>query len=504
MTNHKSKNNAKQSENKIQKSLEQNIKTLKTAFADCGDVVMREFIVGGETQKMYLIYTDNIVDSNAVREYIMTNLMALYEQETGEMTLKRIELDILAVGETLDLFTYDDVCLAILAGEIVLFMEGEDYALQASLKLFPSRGVNQPQTEVVVQGPKDAFLEVMAINIVLIRRRIRDTKLKLKRKRIGTRTKTDISVMYMEDLVRPQLLAQIESQLDQFQGEGVLDSGSLEQLLEEHYLSPFPQLQMTERPDKASAALLEGRVVVLVDNTPFVILLPTTMNLFFQAAEDYYERWEIMSFVRAIRYVAAFGAMTLPAFFIALAAYHPQLLPVSFAIKVALTRESIPFSVVGEVILMELAFELLREAGIRLPSPISGTIGIVGGIIIGSAAVEAGIVSPLVVIISAVTGVFTFVIPNVAFVSAVRVCKYIIMAFASFFGLFGIWTALTLIGIHLSQMTSYGIPYLYPFCAASANNAKDFEDSVVRFPLRKLKKMSIFMRRHSGGRTGGK
>ena len=298
--------------------------------------------------------------------------------------------------------------------------------------------------------------------------------------------------MYMEDLVRPEILRKVEKQLDNMDLDGVLDSGGMEQLLENRQYSPFPQLQMTERPDKTAAALLEGRVVLLADNTPYAILLPATLNTFFQAAEDYYERWEIMSLVRLIRFGAAFLAVTLPGLYIAFSVYHPQLMPTALALKIASTRATIPFSVIGEVLIMEVAFELLREAGIRLPSPVSSTIGIVGGIIIGSAAVEAGIVSPAVVIVAALTGICTFVIPNVSIVSGIRISKYLVILLASVFGLFGVWAALLLLLAHLAGLTSYGIPYLYPFCSSSINDDVDWEDSIFRLPLSKMKRRPIF------------
>ena len=236
-------------------------------------------------------------------------------------------------------------------------------------------------------------------------------------------------------------------------------------------------------------------MVLVVDNTPFVILLPVTLNLFFQAAEDYYDRWEIMSLIRFMRYVAAFVAVALPGLYVALTVYHPELLPTSLALKIATTRQSIPFSVAVEVISMELAFELLREAGVRLPSPVSATIGIVGGIIIGSAAVDAGLVSPAVVIISALTGICSFVIPNISVVSGLRLSKYLVIFLSSALGLYGFWAGILLLVVHLAGLSSYGIPYLYPFCSASVNHYRDLEDSLFRLPLPWLKRQSIFMKK---------
>lgn len=477
----------------LTKNLEQNRAGIQDALRDCGDVVWREFRVGSNG-KLLMLYADNFVDLEAIRESILETLMLDYENEKPEGILEALLMDAVAISEVQKITTIAEICDAVFWGDTVLLMDGNDFALQATTKKFPNRGISKAETEVVVQGPKDAFMEVMAFNIVLTRRRIRDPKLKLKRKKVGRRTKTDIALMYMEDLVRPEVLSQVECQLDEMNIESLLDSGSAEQLLERRKYSPFPQLQMTERPDKTAAALLEGRVVLLADNTPYAILLPATLNTFFQAAEDYYERWEIMSFIRFIRYVAAFFAVTLPGLYIAFAVYHPQLLPTALALKVASTRGAIPFSVIGEVLIMELAFELLREAGIRLPSPVSSTIGIVGGIIIGSAAVEAGIVSPVVVIVAALTGICSFVIPNVSVVSGLRLSKYLVIGLAAIFGMFGVWAALLLLLGHLSSLTSYGIPYLYPFCSSSINNDRDWEDSIFRLPLPKKSSRAVFAR----------
>ncbi|WP_317854958.1 spore germination protein [Chakrabartyella piscis] len=478
----------------ILKTIGENKEILTQLFLDCEDIVMREFAIGGGSATILMVYTDNMVDGDTVQNFIMTNLMNRSPSCNEGAFLDELMADGIAVRELSKIQTIEDVVATILCGDTALFMDGDPFALRASTRGFPNRGVNQAQTEVVVQGPKDAFTEVVAFNVVLIRRRIQDAKLKVKRKKLGTRSNTDICILYMEDLVRPEILNRVTKQLETMDAlDVVLDSGSVEQLLENSWKSPFPQLQMTERPDKASSALLEGRVVLAIDNSPFVILLPATLNVFFQAAEDYYDRFAIMSFIRAMRYVAAFGAIGLSGLYIAFAVFHPELLPTPLAIKIASTRQNIPFSLVGEVIAMELAFELLREAGIRLPSPVSSTIGIVGGIIIGQAAVEAGIVSPVVVIVTALTGICGFVIPNIALVSGLRLTKYFVILLSATFGLFGFWLSMLVLVAHLSGLTSYGIPYLYPFCSSVINNDVDWEDSIWRLPLRKMKDTPIFM-----------
>ena len=303
----------------ISKNLEKNITIIENAFQNCGDIVKRHFFVGEKKDiAVYMIYTDNIVNGNAIEESILTNIMNRCRIDgKKEGMLKRLNEEVIAIGEMNEVKTFQEIFDAVLLGDTILLMDGNDIALQASTKGFPSRGVSEAKTEVVVQGPKDAFTEIGATNIVLIRRRIRDTKLKVKRTKVGKRSKTDVAILYMEDIVRREILQEVEYKINQIDIDVVLDSGYIDQLLENRWLSPFPQLQMTERPDKAASVLLEGRVVIVIDNTPFVVIAPATLNVFFQAAEDYYDRWEIMSFIRLIRYCAGFLAVALPGLYIA-------------------------------------------------------------------------------------------------------------------------------------------------------------------------------------------
>ncbi|MCL2699522.1 MAG: spore germination protein, partial [Defluviitaleaceae bacterium] len=259
-----------------------------------------------------------------------------------------------------------------------------------------------------------------------------------------------------------------------------------------NWRSVFPQAQLSERPDKVSASILEGRIAIIVDGSPFVMVVPVTFGTFFQSSEDYYERWQIMSFVRTLRYIAGIMAVALPGLYIALAVYHPSMLPTLFALKIAGARQSVPFPALVEILIMEAAFELLREAGIRLPAPIGSTIGIVGGLIIGQAAVEAGLVSPIVVIVVAITGIAGFAIPHVSMVSGFRLMKYVTLFASAALGLFGFWLAAFLILIHLVSLRSVGFPYMFPFASGEVNNYGDFKDTLFRLPAFMMKKRPIF------------
>ena len=480
----------------ISSDIEQNIAALDMLFKDCGDIVKRKFRVGTHTSSVvYMIYVDNLVDRQAIDERMVKPLMLAGWHDSGSYAtnifefLKNGGLTTVDFQEDTD---FAKVVEAILSGDTALFIDGFSTSLVVSTRGWPNRGVQTADTEVVVQGSKEAFTETFRMNTVLIRRRIRDTKLKLKQLSIGERSKTNIGIMYLDDIVRHDILEELEKRLDSIEIDAILDSGYIEQLTADDWFSPFPQYQTTERPDKAAAAILEGRIVVIVDNTPFALILPTTLNTMMQAAEDYYQGFEVMSATRILRYLAAFAGLSLPALYIAIAVYHPSMLPTLLIHKLAEARRDVPFPAVLEIIIMDFAFELLREAGVRLPNAIGGTIGIVGGLIIGQAAVEAGIVSPIVVIIVALTGISTFVIPNFRLVNGFRLMKYVLIFFSAFLGLFGFWIGFLLVLTHLAALKSFGIPYMFPYVAGSVNHYTDFKDTVVRAPLFMMKKRPIF------------
>ncbi len=483
----------------IQTNLDLNIRHMQDVFTDCGDVVGRKFPVGEHKNIwVYITYIDMLISRDTIENTIMNTLMMKIRQTPP--TFDKLTTDIfdslkdggIATADLKESTDFDEVVTAILSGDTAIFVDGFQKAIVVSTKGFPNRGIQQTDTEVVIQGSKEAFTEAFRFNTVLVRRRIRDTHLKVKQLQVGRRSKTDIALMYLDDVVRPHILEEALSRIHDIDIDAILDSGYIEQLIEDDWISPFPQTQVTERPDKAAAAILEGRIAIIVDNTPFVILIPATLNVFYQASEDYYQRFHIMSFIRVIRYIAGLFAIALPGMYIATAVYHPSMIPMLLVFKMSASRQTVPIPAVVEIIVMELAFELLREAGIRLPAPIGSTIGIVGGIIIGQAAVEAGLVSPIVVIIVALTGICSFAIPHISLVSGYRLMKYLIIFMAAFLGLFGFWIAVLLILIHLVSLKSFGIPYLFPFASGDINGYTDLKDTIFRLPLFMMKKRPFF------------
>lgn len=472
----------------LDKAIDKNIEIVNSAFEDWGDIVKRRLYIGeNKDRAVFICYIDDMANRTLIEGSVLKGLMVgIRLTDTSDYSISSL-LD--GGITTADIKYSDDIYEAIdevMAGNSMLLIDGYDKAVVISTKGFPKRGVDKPENEIAVQGPKEAFAESIRINTVLIRRRIRDTNLKCKQMKIGRRSKTDIAVMYLKGTVREDILAEVIKRLENVDIDAVLDSGYIEQYIEDSKTSPFPLVQLTERPDKAAAEILEGRVAVVVDNSPFVMLVPVVLASFYQASEDYYQRWEIMSFVRIIRYLAGFFAFALPGLYIAVTLYQPSMIAGELAFKLAGARATVPIPTIAEVIFMELAFEALREAGIRLPSSVGSTLGIVGGIIIGQAAVEAGLVSPMMVIIVALTGICSFAVPNIALVSAYRLVKYIVIALSSVLGLFGWFLGVILVITHLCSLKSFGIPYIYPF--ASSNGVKELRDSIIRAPLNKMKR----------------
>ena len=475
---------------KITQQIKFNIEQMEQAFRDCADLKKKPMKLGkNQDVDAYLIYIEVTVDT-AVS--VLGQTLRFLNEKARQELLSSLDQNALAIPDATFFETIEEAIDGVLTGETILFVDGFDKALKIPDGGYPSMGISETDSEKVVRGSNEGLCESVKQNAALIRRRIRSPKVKAKQLKIGVRSNTNVYVMYIEDLAKLELVQEIEKRLKNFEIDGVLDSGILEQLAEKEWYSPFPQFQTTERVDRASMALLEGRVVVLSDNSPVGLLLPTDYNSFIKTSDDYYNRWEIATFARMIRYVASFFALTLPGFYLAVTNYHTQILPTSLLLSFAEARKGVPFPAVFEVILMELAFELLREAGVRIPGNIGSTIGIVGGLIIGQAAVEANLVSPIVVIVVAFTALCSFAVPNEEFATAFRLLKFVLIGLSAGLGYFGMLVGLLGILIHLSHLTSFGNPYLSPFVGADLNHYQDERDVLWRVPLRYLRKRPTY------------
>ncbi len=355
--------------------------------------------------------------------------------------------------------------------------------------------IPKAEAEKSLRGSREAFTENLDTNIDLIKKRICDPGLKSRNLVLGRRTGTRTRLLYIEDIAYEGIVNEAYRRLESLCRDEVMDSGVAEQLTKSNVWTPFPQYQATERPDRTAQALLEGRVAVLLDHSPEALLLPVTLNTLFQTNDDYYRHFWIVTFLRLVRWMAAFLAVFLPGFFVAVTGYHTQILPTNLVLVMAESRAGVPFPCIAEVLLMELSFELIREAGLRMPGAIGNTIGIVGGLIIGQSAVSANLVSPMTVVIVALTALGSFSIPNEEVSEALRLIKYVILLLCGFLGIFGLVFGGYLLALHLAGLKSFTIPYLYPFAASQMNEGRDLYDSMFRAPAKALWKRPIYARR---------
>lgn len=457
----------------VSKDLYENRRILEQDLADCADILIKE--IKHNQIHMIIAYIEVTFDINLLETLAVEELLANAQMAGSNDVFHSME----------------EAEQVLLTGDAILFVDGMAKAIRIVDKGLPQMDVQKTDSEKVIRGTNEGFTDSIKSNTALIRRRIRSRLLKVREHKMGVRTNTLVDIMYIDDLVDRRLLKEIEQRLEKYEIDGVLDSGVIEQLSEEKWYSPFPEFQTTQRPDRAAMALLEGRIVILSDNSPISLILPTDINLFIRTTDDYYNRFEAASFARIIRYVAMFLSLALPGLYLAVTNFHTQILPTSLMLAFWENRQGVPFPEVVEVILMEMSFELLREAGTRLPGAMSNTIGIVGGLIIGQAAVDAGIVSPIVVIIVAFTALCSFAIPSEEFAFSFRLLKFYIIFMSAWLGYFGFLVGLYTILIHLSKLKSFGYPYMMPFVGADAGNYEEEGDSIVRMPLRMIKKRPI-------------
>lgn len=429
-------------------------------------------------------YTDGLADVKGVETFIND---LIYK---GNELLERSDLP---KGDPLTLFNdhlltnasfqmikeVDKAIDAILSGVSILFLDGFNEAFQIQTKMWDKRAVAEPQTEQVVRGPRDGFTESIRTNTALVRRRIRDPKLRIEQMNIGKRSKTDINIAYIQDIVKEGLVDEVKKRLKNIDIDAILESGYIEELIEDAPHSPFTTVQSTERPDKVASSLLEGRVAIFVDNTPFVLVVPTFFWQFLQASDDYYSRYMTGSFFRMVRYLAFILSLTLTSIYVMLVSFHQEMIPTPLALTIASGREVVPFPVLIEALLMETTFELMREAGLRMPKPVGQAVSIVGSLVIGQAAVQAGIVSPFMVIIVALTGISSFAIPNYAASFSIRLIRFPLLIASGTLGLLGFAAMFTFLAVHALTLRSFGESYLAP---ATPFQPIDQKDSIIRFP----------------------
>ncbi|AQY38393.1 spore germination protein [Bacillus thuringiensis] len=420
-----------------------------------------------------LYYFEGLTDGVSLKNNVITPLLQeLYENE-------EIFNSIVITAYTKIIYRWDEVREGLLEGQCVLFVEKENRALLINTKGWAEREIQEPVSEVTIKGSHDGFIENVSKNIGLIRRYIPSNELKVKKLTIGARATTSVYLLYLGDVANLDIIKEMENRINKVKTDTVLSIGELSNLTKNENWTSFPLVYISERPDSISRHILDGKVAVLIDRSPSAMVISMNLIGFFQTPDDYNIHWLIASAFRLLRFFGFITAILLPALYIAIVSFHFETLPLNLYISIATSRIKVPFSPLLEAFLMEITLEMLREAGIRLPQPIGQTIGIVGGIVIGQAAVQAGLVSNIMVIIVSITAIASFIVSNYDLSNCIRLIRFPMMLFAYFFGIVGIISGIMILLAHFATLTSYGSPYGLPIAPFRLS---DLKDSFIKFP----------------------
>jgi len=448
---------------------------------DCPDIIRRKVILNSG-QKGCFFFVQGICDIDLMQRDFITPILNLKKLDSDE--LRYLPNKIPVAGLTFPLLI-DSLVQDILAGNVVFICQRLNCGISCTLKKYEKRSINEPQGEKSVRGDHDGFIEDMATNISTLRRKIKNSNLKFKNFTVGTTSNQTVSIAYLEHIANPKLLQILCDKLSKLNYDAFIGIGYLEQIIVDHPNSIFPQYLATERPDKAIAGLLEGRFVLMLQETSFVLIVPVTIYSFTQTPDDYTVHWTGASYLIMLRMVALLVTLFLPGLYIAVISFHYYVIPMALLVPLADSRSRVPFPPVVEAFMIEFVLEMLREASIRLPSFITASIGVVGGLVIGQAAVQAGIVSNLMIILVATSAIAGYTIPTYDMGISFRLVKYAVMVFSAIFGIVGVVIPMMMMFSHLLVLDSLGEPYFQPIAPFKF---RDLKDSIIRAPFKYLKK----------------
>lgn len=462
---------------KLGKGLGDNIKLVREYCGNSLGLQVRNIKIGPRDIQAAIVFVDGMVDSASVDDLLTALFVSPMKSPQGLSSglpllnyLKDKVITSTMVEEVGELSTFFD---KVLMGDTALLIDGLDRALMVETKGFKTRDVVESDTEITLRGPRESFIESIHDNLALIRRRVRVPQLWVEKFMVGSLSRTQVAVVYIKGLAGEEIIKEIRSRMEKIDTDSIIDSGQLEDFLQDTPFTFFPLTLRTERPDRVVGGLFEGKMAVLVDGSPFVLNMPITFFDHLQAPDDHFEKPPIGSFVRLLRYVGVTFAIFLPGVYVAVVNFHAELIPTELLLRIASNREGVPFPIVVEVLLMDFTFEILREAGVRLPAAIGPAISIVGALVLGDAAIRAGIVSPPVILVVALTAIASFAVPNLALGIAGRMLRFGFVFLGAIFGLFGIQFGLLLLIVHLCCLRSYGIPYLSPIAPLIFRDWKD-------------------------------
>jgi len=448
----------------------QNVAMFRSIYRNCSDVMFRSFLLFGKTRAM-IIYIEGLSDIEGIENYVLTPFMQ--ETANASPSLNEFFETKMPVSKVKKIELFADCVESISSGNPLLLCEGEQDGYSLGLAKWEQRAIEEPVAEGGIRGSREGFTESLQIGTSLLRRIIKSPALKIQTMKIGSYSRTNVALAYIEGVADQTLIDEMMNRLKRIEIDGILESGYIEEMIEDNPYSPFPQIMTTERPDIACSNLLEGRAVILVEGTPFSLIAPISFFSLLQSHEDYYQRFMIGTIIRWLRYLFLLVSLLFPSLYVAILTFHHEMVPAQLLLSMASSREAVPFPAIVEALLMEIAFEALREAGVRLPKQIGSAVSIVGALVIGQAAVDAGLVSAPMVIVVAITGISSFMIPRYVAGIAIRMLRFPIMLLASTLGLLGIMMAIISIAIHLCTLRSFGVPYLAPLAPLKVRELKD-------------------------------
>ena len=465
MNKQKSRPTAKIDGSSFPSDIQSNIDLINSKFNAPAnkDIIIRKFTIGGK-YKAFIAFINGMADKAIINNFILRPLLkdVDFKNLDEECQLDYIIENGLEINQITKIDTPDDVVYQILTGSTALYIDGCNYYILCETKGFEKRAIEKPQTEGVVRGPQEAFNENLRTNITLVRRIIKNSNLTTEMIKVGERNNMQCAIMHINGLTNPAIVKEVKRRISSLKADFIGGDGMLEQFIEDTPFSLIPTVITTERPDRTASHIVEGKVAIFADNAPFVIIVPSTIHSQLQSPEDVGLKWQHASALRIIRWLAVAIGMLLPGLYIALTNYHREMIPTDLLVAIAQAKENVPFPTVIEILLMELAFELIREAGIRIPGIIGNTLGIIGALILGQAAVEANIVSPILIIVIAVTGLGNFAIPNFSLAFGIRLIRFAFIFLGALLGFYGIALGLVATIVMVSNMKSFGIPIAVP------------------------------------------
>lgn len=458
------------------------LQQFKDTLQDVSDIEYHEVDLQAGVACVF-IYIPSITNSNMLKESALAPLIQAAEQQTAVELNQSIAKGTVFPMKIEHTLSVSEAVTYVLEGKTAFYIRGQTDIFILPLKQYQKRAIDEARNEMVIVGPREAFIEDLDSNISLLRHRVKHSGFKIQHYTMGKYSNSNVCLFYLDGLVNQEVLTGLKEKLEGIKIDGVLGISYIVEQIESTTYTPFPLVQYTERPDTVVSAIMEGRVGLLVDGTPSAVIVPVTFFTLMQAAEDYFQRFFATTWIRWIRYLFIFISFLLPSVYIAVTTFHPEMIPSNLLFTIASSREHIPFPALIEAFMMEITFEGLREAGIRIPKPIGQTVSIIGGIVIGQAAVQAGIISAPMVIVVALTGIASFITPNFELALAFRLLRFPIMILAGTFGMLGIILGLFLIICHMVSLQSFGTPYMSPLAPIVF---KDWKDTFIRAPWKKM------------------